>query len=242
MSVEKNFWKQHWEGVGFSIAPFYHPVRRWIEHHAEDSKNGQTCIEIGCFPAKFLSVFGEKGYTLNGIDMFDDTDLLKPVLTRAGYNVDSMYKADFLTFNTSRTFDIVCSFGFIEHFKNWKYVLKRHIDLAKKDGKILIEVPNLNSPLYKFLYDVLEPNVLENHVMEVMDLNGISNAFENENCLIESKKYIGGFHFRFVTKHGLSHKIFALAINLTLGPLVLLFPKRIYSRYIGVTAKKIIKN
>lgn len=240
MNMDKNFWKEHWYKVNLSIAPFYHPVRRWIEHHVKDSNNEATCFEIGCFPAKFLSVFGEKGYTLNGIDIFEDTDLLRPVLIHAGYNVDSIHKADFLTFQTSCNFDVVCSFGFIEHFKTWKKILKRHVDLTKKNGTILIEVPNINSPLYKFLYEILDPIVLNNHVMEVMNLEGISAAFENENCLVESKRYLGGFYFRFVTKHGLFHKILALAINLILGPLfILLLPKRIYSRYMGVVAKKV---
>lgn len=239
MNIDKNFWVQHWEKVNLSIAPFYHPVRCWIEHNVKDSKNGATCFEIGCFPAKFLSVFGKKGYILNGIDMFKDTDLLKPVLLNANYNVENIYKADFLTFQTSCTFDLVCSFGFIEHFKNWKDLIKRHIELTKEDGTILIEVPNLNSPLYKFLYDILEPKVLDNHVGEVMNLNGISNTFENEDCLVISKKYLGVFYFRFVTKHGLFYKIFAMSINLILGPFFMLLPKRMYSRYIGVVAKKV---
>ena len=238
MNIDNNFWEEHWHKVNLSIVPPHHPVRRWIECNVEDSDSEATCFEIGCFPAKFLSVFGKKGYTLNGIDMFEDTDLLKPALTKAGYNVSGVYKVNFLDFETEDTFDIVCSFGFIEHFKNWKYILKRHVKFAKEGGKILIEVPNLNSPLYKFLYEILEPRVLDNHVMEVMNLNRISSAFEDEHCFVESKRYLGGFYFRFVTKHGFFYKVFALLINIILGPFFNLLPKRVYSRYIGVIAKK----
>ncbi len=93
--VSKEYWDKHWQGANFDIVVKHHPVRKWIEKNVISVKNNK-CLEVGCYPGKFLAVFGEKGYELNGIDLFDGTESLLPNwLKKKGYKVGSFYKSDF---------------------------------------------------------------------------------------------------------------------------------------------------
>ena len=134
-------------------------------------------------------------------------------------------------------YDIVCSFGFIEHFKNWDAVLIKHIDFAKDGGYIMVDVPNLKSPLYYLLYKIFEPEVLKNHELSVMDKNVICGIFENNGCTVKTATYLGYFYFRFVTRHDKLSLAFAKCINF-LRPLFELLPKSVYMRYVVVSAAK----
>ena len=233
--VNKEYWNKHWQGASFSIAPKHHPVRKWIEKNIS-SVNNSSCLEIGCYPGKFLAVFGERGYTLNGIDLFNGTEsLLIKWFKKKGYKIGSFYKSDFLEFNSDNSYDIVSSFGFIEHFKDWETVLRKHIELTKIGGKIMIEVPNLKSPLYYFFYKIFEPNILKNHELDVMDLKKIKDFLKKENCEIKSAKYIGHFYFRFVTEDNKITRFITRLINL-LRPVFCLLPISIRARYIGIIA------
>lgn len=232
----EKYWDDHWKGTRFEIAPSDHPIREWIEEQIPETTTGR-CIEIGCYPGKFLSVFGEKGYELSGIDLFPGVEDLLAWFKNVGYRCAHFYKADFLTFSSPERYDIVCSFGFIEHFKNWPEVLDKHLELLKPGGKIVLDVPNLNSPLYHTLYTVLEPNTLDNHVLGVMNLESITKVLEAKGCRITYAGYVGHFYFRFVTKQGVLYRDIENLLNF-FGPLWKLFPDSLYKRYIGVIATK----
>lgn len=234
---QEEYWVKHWHETRLGIAPEHHPVRRWIEHEVSTVKD-RSCLEIGCYPGKFLAVFGKKGYVLHGIDIYPQTkSTLVKWLKHQGYNVGTFYDGNFLSFQTSQLYNIVCSFGFIEHFNNWEEILYKHIKLTKKGGIVIVEVPNLKSPLYSLLYRILEPRVLENHVVAAMDLRAICAVLENGGCSIRKADYIGYFYFRFVTRHMRLLNITAAFINL-FRPLFELLPNSVYARYIGVIAVK----
>jgi len=235
--VGKEYWDKHWQGASFNIVFKDHPVRQWIEKNISFTKNN-SCLEIGCYPGKFLAVFGERGYTLNGIDLFNGTESLLPNwLKKRGYKIGSFYKSNFLHFKNDNLYDLVCSFGFIEHFEDWRSVLRKHIEFTKIGGKIMVEVPNLKSPLYYFLYRLLEPDVLKNHVLGIIDLKEIQNFLEKEGCEIKSAEYIGDFYFRFVTKNSKMIIFITRLIN-SLKPIFCLLPVRVRARYMGVIVVK----
>ncbi len=96
--VNKEYWNKHWQGADLDIAPNHHPVRKWIEKNIPSTKNG-NCLEIGCYPGKFLAILGEKGYILNGIDLFNGTEsLLSSWLRKKKYKIGSFYESDFFLF------------------------------------------------------------------------------------------------------------------------------------------------
>ncbi|MGC9605204.1 MAG: class I SAM-dependent methyltransferase [Minisyncoccia bacterium] len=195
-------------------------------------------MEIGCYPGKFLAVFGEKGYELNGVDSFHGTDSLSGWFKSRGYRYNHFYEADIFDFKSQIKYDLVCSFGFIEHFNDLEEVLDKHLELLKPGGKIIIDVPNLNSPIYYFLYKLFEPDVLKNHVLSSMNLKAITSVMIAKGCRIDYSGYVGRFYFRFVTKQGVTRRCISKVINL-FSLLLSLLPDSLYKRYIGVIATKV---
>ena len=66
--VPQEYWDKGYETLELDIAPKDDTVRRWIELFFSNRGKGR-CLEIGCFPGRYLAVFGELGYELNGIDL-----------------------------------------------------------------------------------------------------------------------------------------------------------------------------
>lgn len=55
-----------------------------------------------------------------------------------------LFKDNFLSWFRETKFDILGSFGFIEHFKNVEFVVK-NADLVKNKGLVIISIPNFTN-------------------------------------------------------------------------------------------------
>ena len=64
---------------------------------------------------------------------------------------------------------MVCSFGFIEHFPDFRDVLKKHIELVKPGGVLLVTCPNFRRGQF-ILHWLLDRENLRKHVLSAMDL------------------------------------------------------------------------
>ncbi len=232
----KKYWDQHWQDVKVHQKPTNHPLMTWLEKSIPITKD-QSCFEIGCYPGKFLNVLGEKGYELNGIDISERVPEMADYFKSEGFRVGNFIQKDFLKYKSDDKYDIVCSFGFIEHFDDWEAVINKHLDMTRKGGICIIEVPNLNSSIYKFLYRTIEPEVLDNHNLKAMSLGNIKRHMLSCNNKIVTADHLGHFYFRFVTKTGKKYKNFERFIN-SFRFVIDLLPKSLSARYIGVIVEK----
>lgn len=62
-------------------------------------------------------------------------------------------RTDFFTTELEEKFDIVCSFGVIEHFKDKSDIIERHKCFVKNNGFIILIIP-LDTPLTRTYYEV----------------------------------------------------------------------------------------
>ena len=109
-------------------------------------------------------------YKVSGIDLTPYLlTRLPEYLNNNGVQVGSLYLEDFLNFNSTQQFDVVCSFGFIEHFTNFELVFQKHIDLVKPGGILVVACPNFNG-LQKLFHAMLDYDNLKRHVLAAMDL------------------------------------------------------------------------
>ncbi len=231
-----NYWEEHWGKVIYKEATITtHPVALWINNNTPTGDN-LKCLEIGCYPGKFLALIGKMGYEINGVDWNENINVMEEWFKSKNYKCGVFQKNDFLNYRSFRKYDLVCSFGFIEHFNNWTKIIDKHLNLMGKNGICLIEVPNLNSPLYHFLYKILEPKVLENHISDAMSLNKIKRYIRTTDHNLTKADYVGHFYFRFVTKKGRYYSILENVINF-FGKILDLLPKNISARYIGFVIK-----
>ena len=132
-----------------------------------------TLFEVGCYPGRFLIYLGKKlGYTVNGIDRTPYVhDRLRSKLEECGIKCGDLIEGDFFQFQSAKQYDVVCSFGFIEHFSDTEDVLRRHVALLKSGGILVISVPNFAGGVQFILHNWLDRKNLLQHNLSAMDLN-----------------------------------------------------------------------
>lgn len=184
--VEQTYWDNSYQNTQFATLPDRDPIKIWLKTFIP--KGSGTCIEVGCFPGGILSCFGELGYELHGIDLTPRIEQELPAwLKSKGYSVGTFLQKDFTLFNPKTEYDIVASFGFIEHFSDWQSILVKHASLVKKGGLLVIEVPNFRGPVQRVLHLLLDKENYTRHNIKSMQPKKWESiikklGFETLNC------------------------------------------------------------
>lgn len=182
--------ERHWDSVWQSPVRPRLPSRlnvgilnitRLLQAHVQP---GDRYIEIGCAPGKLLAwVASVLKADVAGLD-YSETGIAqcRALFDALRLKVD-LYRDDFFNHSLSPTsFDIVSSFGLIEHFDDPSPVVQRHIDLLRPGGLALITVPN-----YGGLYGALQrwcdaPN-LALHNIDIMSPQALTGLVKSNAAL-----------------------------------------------------------
>lgn len=237
--VEQSYWDEAYENLSFQIMGESDEVRIWLEKHIKKTSNG-TCLEVGCFPGRYLAVLGILGFELHGIDLTPRIAELKTWLENSGHLTGDFKHEDFLKFHTEDVYDIVCSFGFIEHFTDWKEILKKHASLVKQGGTIIIETPNFKGSLQHLLHKHLDEENYSRHFTAAMQPFVWKDILENLGFEVKWCGYFGKFDFWSDTKHYNKLQIIGLRILSFLKPILAKLPpgRKSYAPYCGIVAEK----
>lgn len=95
-------------------------------------------LDIGCGYGYFLAACREKGYEVSGMDISDWA--VKYASRRLGLNVvkSTVEKAA----HSARSFDVITMWHFLEHTKDPKAMVSKVGEWLKRDGALVVEVPN----------------------------------------------------------------------------------------------------
>lgn len=240
---DESYWHERYGKLELRMAPPNNIIRAWIEKYV--ARGSGRCLEIGCFPGRFLAVFGQLGYELNGIDMIPGVEKDLPVWLKSnGFKIGNFRRIDFFAFQESEKYDIVCSFGFIEHYDNWQEVLMKHADLVKENGLLLIETPNFRGFIQKWFHYCLDRENYRRHHIAAMNPRSwrkilVAHGFEIVHC-----GYLGSINFWVgEQKHGfVATTILSLIFNVFL-PIARRLPipagRKSYSSVCAVIARKV---
>jgi len=236
----QKYWDKVYEESELSLVSKNNPVRLWIEQFIPETENGR-CIEIGCYPGRFLPVFGELGYELNGIDYSPKISAVSEWLTEKSYRVGTFWQEDFLDFRINQKFDVVVSLGFIEHFTNWEEVLEKHLSLVKKEGYLVLVVPNFIGWIQRFIHKVFDKGAFDIHNITAMNVEKWVDILAPYNFETIQKGYFGGFDFWLDEKEHALLKKFFLYVLIKSKPLlkkILSRDNKMYSPFGGVIAQR----
>jgi SAM-dependent methyltransferase len=236
--------QDHWDGAYkdliFFKPSFSDPIARFIKKYSYKKQENYSVFEIGCFPGRYLSVFGDQGLVLNGVDLTPRVAVDMPKwLKSQDYRLGGFYCDDFFKFKTNNTYNIVCSFGFIEHFTNYEEVIKQHLSLVAPGGLIILSAPNFKGCLQKFLHSYLDKENLERHHLLAMDPLSWEKVLREAGYEIVFCGFVGGFDFWGEDKsNNVFKKILVKLINLS-GKILRFLPfnHRSFSPYAAVVAK-----
>lgn len=238
----REYWDSEYQSYKLHIAKKKDPIRRWIESHISPVGGGnRTCLEIGCHPGRFLAVFGELGYELFGIDLAADLATLPAWLKRCGYRVGAFWAQDFTCFDPQRKFDVVASFGFIEHFTNWEDILRKHAALVSDNGHLVVEAPNFMGGFQRWLHANFDQVNYARHHIPAMDIERWAELLKGCGFQIIYRGYFG--RFRFWTEkqpRTLAQRSMLATLRALQPALRLSFPpdRKAYSPFCGVIATR----
>ncbi|SRR6266480_1786539 len=131
---------------------------------------GMQVLEIGFAPGKMLSWTGAVlGAQVSGLDYSEiGIAAARRLFEHIGLKGDLRYEDMFDTTFKSGSFDLVCSFGLIEHFDDPREIVRRHAVLAKPGGVVLITVPNYGG-IYGRIQRYFDPESLDIHNLDIMN-------------------------------------------------------------------------
>ncbi len=213
-----------------------------------DNVENKSCIEIGSFPGAYLPVIGKKGYILNGIDFNPRNEKDLPEwLSGMGLKTGKFWAGDFFEFikEEKTTYDLVCSFGFIEHFENYLEVIAAHLKLLKPGGKIIITTPNFRGWMQYLPHKLFDNENLGKHNLKSMNPVAWKMLMEQNGLEVQFSGYFGKYNFWVDTaKHrsGLS-KLLLKSTNRIIYNLNKLIKRsgkdaKAYSAFCGIVAVK----
>lgn len=146
----------------------------------------KTMLELGCAPGLTLIDFQRRfgvvpfgaEYAYNGFLLTQNTFRKHGIPADQAIHTD-IFSRDFQAENKSR-FDIVSSFGLIEHFSNPEEAIKCHVNLLKDSGHLVIMIPNLRK-LNGAMARYLNKRSFSLHNLEIMNKSSFENLFSSSS-------------------------------------------------------------
>jgi SAM-dependent methyltransferase len=237
----QSYWDGSYDGVSPFISGEKDAVREWILRHVPEAREGDACLEAGCYPGRYLAALGEIGYELHGIDMTPRVEELPGFFREQGYRTGEFVCGDFLTYSPGRKYQVVLSLGFIEHFTDWESVLESHVRLVDDGGLLILETPNFLGGFQNWLHRTFDEENYRRHHVPAMDVNAWATRLEASQFEILHAGYFGGWQYWVEwNKRPFLKKAALRALRLLSIPLKMILPNesRFYAPYGGLVARR----
>lgn len=170
--TEVKFWDDYWAGCKLpSMVDQNFSFERCLAQALKanlPAMDGEV-LEVGCAPGKWLAFMStEFGLKPNGIEYSEAG--MKATMRNfelLGLASGHVQTGDFFQIKPEQRFDVVMSFGFIEHFTDADSVAELHLQWLKPGGTLILGVPNFRG-IYYYLQHVLDKGILDKHNINIM--------------------------------------------------------------------------
>ncbi len=123
-------------------------------------------MELGGFPG-FYSVYLLKRFGISPtiVDIFIDEEILNKFLKLNKVKPGSieLIEADVFAYQPERKYDLVFSFGLVEHFENIELIMEAHKKFLARGGRILITIPNFKHTLIGWFHKKFDKKTYSAH-------------------------------------------------------------------------------
>ena len=174
----RDFWNKNWKDnpsstvIDVRRSYIYYRYDQIFSEFFERQKN-MKLLEVGCGNSSWLPYFRTKfGYEVWGIDYSKEgVESALEKLSLPGSDGNIIYGDIFAQgLLQTNTFDIIVSFGLIEHFSDTSPLINRIVDLMKVNGVLLTSIPNFSGAMGKFQKLVNNELYLKHVVYDKEDL------------------------------------------------------------------------
>ncbi|MDB5008013.1 MAG: Trans-aconitate 2-methyltransferase [Mucilaginibacter sp.] len=192
--TDRSFWKSFWEsrkGLIFYIKPNY--IFGDILTKLIAEKKIKTAIELGGFPG-YYSIYLKKYQHLDTtlFDYFIHDGLINELLEKNDLKPGdiNVIEADLFNYKPAKLYDMVLSFGLIEHFNDTKAIIETHLQFLKPGGALFITLPNFKS-VNGWVQRNFDKENYDKHNINSMDLQLLADCCR-ELGLTEVESYYHG--------------------------------------------------
>ena len=196
--TESEFWDQYWKKIALPTTvdignSFDRCLAKSLEQILSKNAISGRLLEVGAAPGKWLNFFETAGLRVVGIDYSP----LGVITTRSnldllGMSSAEIWNSNFLTMVPKSEFDVVASFGFIEHFDDATSILLQHAAWTRPGGYLIIGVPNFRY-LHGFIQKHLDPLVYRSHNCRVMKKKFFQSIENKSDLKLIDFSYLGSF-------------------------------------------------
>ncbi len=219
----KEFWDEVWEESTF-LAPIrpYGSLNNYMDtKYHEFFKNyfsmmdtkKMKLLEIGCARSVWLPYFAkEYNFDVHGIDYSEKgceqaREILKKERVNGTVICADMFRPPKLLVEN---FDVVISFGVVEHFSNTVDVIKAHAKFLKVGGFLIVaNIPNLHGIL-GIIWPLFNRRFYETHLRLSPEI--LSQSFKMSDMELLNCDYFGVFNLNYIdleNKQSIFYKPFA---------------------------------
>lgn len=180
--TNKKYWEAEWArnetGKNRSIASSLHLLYPLQKTLGRDLRLPHDVLEVGCCPGDMLLALRATmpNARLVGVDICHDA--LMSTRTRLDTeDVDvELRNADVMAMEGIEEFDLVVSFGLLEHFVDPSCVIKSMFRLLRPQGLIYVTVPQYNHRLQRAVSATIDPDVWRTHHPLLMNKAGLMSS------------------------------------------------------------------
>jgi SAM-dependent methyltransferase len=163
---------------------------------------GQRWVELGCSPGRMSALLYQRvRFIPHGVDFSPEAHLYKLTMSQVAGVEATLYRCDLRTFQVPQPFDVVMSFGLLEHFSDTEEILDHHYRLCREKGLLVVNIPNFRylQWLYHYAFDRTD---LERHNVGNMRLDTFREFAERKSLDVLFLRHVGRMHFWNVDEKG----------------------------------------
>jgi tRNA(1-methyladenosine) methyltransferase and related methyltransferases len=202
--TDEQFWDAYWEKLKLPVAadeatarPYEREILKVLKRFAPKHP-GARIVELGGAPGGYLAyVARASGGEAYAIDISSvGCSKLKENFELLGISV-TVFCRDVLESDLSDIprFDLVYSLGLIEHFGDPLPMIRKHVELAKPGGVIVVGLPNLLG-INKHVLRLTRPEMFSMHNLTTMDTRTWSRFEQAAGLEVLFRGYVGGWEPR----------------------------------------------
>ena len=255
-----SYWDQIWEGqsipdavnphlgsIGNHVRRCYHNY--FVRAFAGQDTTRRELLEIGCGRSRWLPYFAQEfGFRVTGLDYSEvGCDQTRAILHKAGV-AGSVLCSDLFSppADMIEAFDVVTSFGVVEHFTDTSACLSAVGRFLKPGGLMITSIPNLSGWVGR-LQKLIDQAIYDVHVP--LDRHALAQAHQQAGLAVESCEYFMGVNWGVINTSGWKKrwsyrlirpwpKILSLPVWLLERGGIRIKPNRLTSPYIICMARK----
>ena len=195
----KEFWDQNWKFAGKGLKPEQERNLFWKRLDSifdtiffDIETTNLRLIEIGAGSSEWLPKLNNRYlFSVSGLDYSEEgCERARHILMDADIN-GHIYCGDMYSppDGLLGTYDVVCSFGLVEHFSDTSAAVSACAKFLKPGGVIVTLIPNMKG-LNGLLYKMLSKNIYDTHVP--LNLNQLTKAHIDAGLKVYFGSYLMG--------------------------------------------------